>query len=92
MLHDHRGLAVSTDSAQALEHFESALQQFHTYRGDPIATLDRRWRLTRISSSRTWPRRSSSSRPAKAATRRWRARPWTALPPWVAAPTRANVR
>ncbi len=40
MIHDHRGLAVSTDSAEALEHFETALQQFHTYRGDPIATLD----------------------------------------------------
>ena len=40
MLHDHRGLAVSTDSSAALEHFETALAQFHAYRGDPIATLD----------------------------------------------------
>ena len=40
MLHDHRGLAVSTDSSTALEHFETALAQFHAYRGDPIATLD----------------------------------------------------
>jgi tetratricopeptide (TPR) repeat protein len=40
MLHDHRGLAVSTDSSSALEHFETALAQFHAYRGDPLATLD----------------------------------------------------
>ena len=40
MLHDHRGLAVSTDNSDALEHFETALAQFHAYRGDPIATLD----------------------------------------------------
>ena len=40
MLHDHRGLAVSTDSSIALEHFETALAQFHAYRGDAIATLD----------------------------------------------------
>ena len=40
MLHDHRGLAVSTDSSAALEHFETALAQFHAYRGDAIATLD----------------------------------------------------
>jgi tetratricopeptide (TPR) repeat protein len=40
MLHDHRGLAVSTDSSAALEQFETALAQFHAYRGDAIATLD----------------------------------------------------
>ena len=40
MLHDHRGLAVSTSSTTALEHFETALAQFHAYRGDPVATLD----------------------------------------------------
>jgi tetratricopeptide (TPR) repeat protein len=40
MLNDHRGLAVSTDSSDALDHFETALIQFQTYRGDPIATLD----------------------------------------------------
>lgn len=40
MLQDHRGLAVSTPSAQALAQFEAALAQFHAYRGDPIATLD----------------------------------------------------
>jgi len=40
MLHDHRGLAVSTDSSNALDHFETALAQFHAYRGDPLATLD----------------------------------------------------
>jgi tetratricopeptide (TPR) repeat protein len=40
MLQDHRGLAVSTASTAALSHFEKALQQFHAYRGDPIATID----------------------------------------------------
>jgi tetratricopeptide (TPR) repeat protein len=40
MLQDHRGLSVSTTSATALAHFERALEQFHAYRGDPIATLD----------------------------------------------------
>jgi len=39
MLHDHRGLAVSTTSAEALAHYETAVAQFHSYRGDPIATL-----------------------------------------------------
>ena len=36
---DARGLSVSTSSATALEHFETALAQFHSYTGDPIATL-----------------------------------------------------
>ena len=36
---DARGLAVSTSSAQALEHFETALTQFHSYTGDPLATM-----------------------------------------------------
>ena len=40
MLQDHRGLTVSTTSATALAHFERALEQFHAYRGDPIATVD----------------------------------------------------
>lgn len=40
MLDDHRGLAVSTTSSRALEHFETAIAQFHAYRGDPLATLD----------------------------------------------------
>ena len=40
MLQDHRGLSVSTTSATSLAHFERALEQFHAYRGDPIATLD----------------------------------------------------
>ncbi len=40
MLQDHRGLSVSTTSAVALAHFETALTQFHAYRGDPIATID----------------------------------------------------
>ena len=36
---DARGLAVSTSSAKALEHFEAGLTQFHTYTGDPLATM-----------------------------------------------------
>ena len=36
---DARDLAVSTSSAQALEHFETALTQLHTYTGDPLATM-----------------------------------------------------
>ena len=38
-MNDARDLAVSTSSAQALEHFETALTQFHTYTGDPLATM-----------------------------------------------------
>lgn len=37
---DARDVPVSTSSAAALEHFEKALQQFHSYTGDPIATID----------------------------------------------------
>lgn len=40
MLYDHRGLAVSTRNDIALVQFEVALAQFHSYRGDIIATLD----------------------------------------------------
>ena len=36
---DARGLAVSTSSAKALEQFEAGLTQFHTYTGDPLATM-----------------------------------------------------
>ena len=36
---DARDLAVSTSSAKALEHFETALTQFHSYTGDPLATM-----------------------------------------------------
>ena len=36
---DARGVAVSTSSAEALEHFETALTQFHSYTGDPLATM-----------------------------------------------------
>ncbi len=36
---DARGVAVSTSSAKALEHFETALTQFHSYTGDPLATM-----------------------------------------------------
>ena len=37
---DARDVPVSTSSAAALEHYETALQQFHSYTGDPIATID----------------------------------------------------
>jgi len=40
MLQDRRGLNVSTSSTTALAHFEQALEQFHAYRGDPIASAD----------------------------------------------------
>jgi tetratricopeptide (TPR) repeat protein len=40
MMKDQRGEAVSTDSAAALAAYETALTQFHTYTGDPLATLD----------------------------------------------------
>lgn len=36
---DARGVAVSTSSAAALDHFENALTQFHSYTGDPLATM-----------------------------------------------------
>ena len=36
---DARDLTVSTSSAKALEHFETALTQFHSYTGDPLATM-----------------------------------------------------
>ena len=36
---DARDLAVSTSSTKALEHFETALTQFHSYTGDPLATM-----------------------------------------------------
>ncbi len=36
---DARGVAVSTSSAIALDHYETALTQFHSYTGDPLATL-----------------------------------------------------
>lgn len=36
---DARGVAVSTSSTEALEHFETALTQFHGYTGDPLATM-----------------------------------------------------
>lgn len=36
---DARGVAVSTSSAIALDHYETALTQFHSYTGDLLATL-----------------------------------------------------
>jgi tetratricopeptide (TPR) repeat protein len=36
---DARDLTVSTSSAKALQHFETALTQFHSYTGDPLATM-----------------------------------------------------
>jgi tetratricopeptide (TPR) repeat protein len=39
LMQDARDLTVSTSSAKALEHFETALTQFHSYTGDPLATM-----------------------------------------------------
>ena len=38
-LKDARDVPVSTSSAEALEHYETALTQLQSYTGDPIATL-----------------------------------------------------
>jgi tetratricopeptide (TPR) repeat protein len=40
MQHDLRGEPVSAASAQSLSAYETALVQFHSYTGDPLATLD----------------------------------------------------
>ncbi|MBC7778693.1 MAG: tetratricopeptide repeat protein [Proteobacteria bacterium] len=40
MLTDSRGIAVSTTSTVALEAYETALTQFHSFHGDPLATID----------------------------------------------------
>ena len=40
MLFDARGVAHSTSSTVALSHYETALEQFQSYRGDALATLD----------------------------------------------------
>lgn len=40
MLHDARGVAHSTTSDSAIQLYETALRQFQSYRGDPLATLD----------------------------------------------------
>ncbi len=40
MIRDARDVAHSTSSALAIQHYETALEQFHSYRGDVLATLD----------------------------------------------------
>jgi tetratricopeptide (TPR) repeat protein len=40
VLKDARDLPVTTGNAAALAHFETALEQFQSYTGDPIATID----------------------------------------------------
>ena len=40
MRHDLRGVPVSSGSPAALERYETALKQFQTYVGDPVATID----------------------------------------------------
>jgi hypothetical protein len=40
MTHDVRGVPVSSGTAASLARYETALRQFQTYVGDPIATLD----------------------------------------------------
>jgi tetratricopeptide (TPR) repeat protein len=39
-LRDARGESVSTDSTRAVGLYEQALMQFHSYVGDPVATID----------------------------------------------------
>ena len=41
MNHDARDVAVSCSNRQALDLYETALLQYHSYVGDPIATIDR---------------------------------------------------
>jgi hypothetical protein len=40
MRHDARGVPVSAGSDRSLQRYETALKQFQSYVGDPIATLD----------------------------------------------------
>ena len=40
MIHDARDVAHSTTSDLAIQHYETALEQFQSYRGDVLATLD----------------------------------------------------
>ncbi|MGH8665085.1 MAG: tetratricopeptide repeat protein [Burkholderiales bacterium] len=40
MRHDARGVPVSAGHGESLQHYETALRQFQSYVGDPIATLD----------------------------------------------------
>jgi tetratricopeptide (TPR) repeat protein len=40
MRHDARGVPVSAARSESLQHYETALRQFQSYVGDPIATLD----------------------------------------------------
>jgi tetratricopeptide (TPR) repeat protein len=39
-MNDSRGLAVSTDNANSLATYETALNAFNIYRGDPVAIID----------------------------------------------------
>ena len=40
MRYDARGVPVSAGRSESLQQYETALQQFQSYVGDPIATLD----------------------------------------------------
>jgi tetratricopeptide (TPR) repeat protein len=40
MPHDARGVAVSCNNRQALDLYEKALLQYHSYVGDPVVTID----------------------------------------------------
>jgi tetratricopeptide (TPR) repeat protein len=40
MRYDARGVPVSAGHAESLQHYETALRQFQSYVGDPVATLD----------------------------------------------------
>jgi len=41
MNHDARDVAVTCDNRSALDLYETALSQYHSYVGDPVATIDR---------------------------------------------------
>ena len=45
MKKDSRGIALTGASELALARYETAIEQFQTYVGDPIATIDEALRL-----------------------------------------------
>jgi len=40
MTHDARGVPVTAGQSASLQHYETAIRQFQSYVGDPVATLD----------------------------------------------------
>ncbi len=57
---DAREVTVSCDNRKALDLYETALLQYHSYVGDPIATIDNTIPMSAIPSpplTRRWPKR-----------------------------------